>query len=119
MIFVFTTLGDMNLREVFNECHQGKFAPLLIYEFEGQRILPFFVSADTCRKFCKRNLPKEWPSGQARLTQADLEVLAAENFQVRQFDWPRKIKGLVTWDVHVHEFVDALEITTDRHGLIR
>jgi len=112
MIFAFTTLGDMDLREVFNECRHGKFAPLLVYEYEGARILPVFMSARVCKDFCRRNLPKKWPSGAVFFTQEDFEILAKQELQVKEFDWPRKIKGLVTWDVHVHEFVKTPDITT-------
>ena len=114
MIFAFTTLGDMSLREVFKECRTGKFVPLLVYEFDGQRILPYFSAESTCRRFCERNLPKKWPSGAVHLTQADLEVLAKHKIQVKDFQWPRNIKDVVTWDVHVHEFVNTPEITTER-----
>ncbi len=119
MIFVFTTLGDMSYREVFKECGSEKFAPLLLYEYEGKRILPFFDNAETCRKFCRRNLPKEWPSGAVHLTKEDLGVLATQNLMFEKFHWPRKIKDLVTWDVHVHEFVNTPDIITDRIGLLR
>jgi hypothetical protein len=117
MIFAFTTLGDMTLQEVFDECKSGKFAPLLVYEFEGKRVLPYFSSSNICRRFCQRNLPKKWPSGAVHLTTEDLEILAEQNIQVKEFTWPRNIKDVVIWDVHVHEFVNVPEITTDRRGL--
>lgn len=118
MIFAFTTLGDMNLREVFSECRTGKFVPLLIYEFEGKMILPYFTSANVCKRFCERNLPKKWPSGAVYLTKDDMKILAEKEIQVKEFQWPRNIKDAVVWDVHVHEFVNTPEITTDRRGLV-
>jgi hypothetical protein len=112
MIFAFTTLGDMSLREVFSECRSGKFAPLLVYEYDGVRVLPYFTSVSVCKNFCRRNLPKKWPSGAVHCTPEDIEILAAQSLQVKEFSWPRNIKDLVTWDVHVHEFVNTPDITT-------
>ena len=112
MIFAFTTFGDMNVGEVREECRTNKFAPLLIYEFEGKVTLPYFTSVRVCKEFCRRNLPKKWLSGAIYCTDDDLKTLADHDMQLKEFSWPKKIKNLVSWDVHIHEFDDTPEFTT-------
>lgn len=112
MIFAFCTLGDMNYREVKKECRDNKFVPLLIYVYEGKRVLPYFSSEITCRDFCRRNLPRKWLSGAAHLEQEELEKLAADHcdIEVKMFEWPRKIKDLVEWDIIIHELLESPDV---------
>jgi len=112
MIFAFCTLGDMNFKEVKRECADNKFVPILVYVYEGKRVMPYFSSGNVCKDFCRRNLPKEWLSGAVTLGQEELEKLAADNnMDVKLFDWPRNIKKFVEWDIIIHEFLDTPDIS--------
>ena len=76
-----TTAGEMSFRDIKNECGKEGWAPLVVYEVEAegrsQVVLPLFSSEDVCKKWAKRNLPKEWKLfGGCFLLREDLE-----NFQ--------------------------------------
>lgn len=112
LVFAFTTMGHMSVQQIQYELKADKVCPLLVYEFEGETIIPLFVSKKVCHDFLKRNLPREWISGAVDLTPEDLEVLCEQDhLKARKFEWPRKIKDLVIFNVHIHEFVDVPDVT--------
>lgn len=104
MVFAFTTMGEMKLHELV-ELRDGKVCPLLVYEYQDETIVPIFSTAQVCFQFCRRNLPDDWVRGFVKLTPKDIEKLA--HFSAKVFNWPRKIKDVVKFNVHIHEFEDT------------
>jgi hypothetical protein len=107
----------MTLAETFREFPRDKVVSLLIYEQDGKQFLPAFHMAKTCRDFCRRNLPREWVSGQAILTDEDVEALP-ETLEIKVFSYPQLLKDRVTWNTHIHWFTVTPDILTDKRGLI-
>ena len=109
MIFAFTVKDDMSFKEVKDECSSG-WIPLLVYEFEGRKIIPVFKDINICRDFLKRNMPKGWLYGAVELNKSDIESIAER--ECKFFDWPNKIKDLVEFDIDIIE-TDGVNINVE------
>lgn len=113
--FVFATLGEMNVRDIFQECQKQGWVPILILRKEKEVIVPYFNLQDIAIKFAKRNLFKNQVFGTTILTDKDVEKLKKEwidekGFRLEKFDHPRLLKNLGTFDVEVFEFFNKPDV---------
>jgi hypothetical protein len=119
MLAAISTMGEMSFSQVKKECGGEGWVPLLIYrlEHEGETftVLPIFSTEEVCRKWCKRNLPKEWGlSGGVFLTDEDIPTIEEKGWRVQMFEWPNKVKDFVTFDVEPIELSDKPEVCGKR-----
>lgn len=114
--FVFTTLGDMNLSEVINECQQKGWAPILYLEqHDGQIIVPCFKNSENAITFCRRNLPKNHLFGSTALSAKDVEIINKDwveglGYKLQLMDFPRRIKDLEKFNVEIYHFFEKPDI---------
>lgn len=112
MLAAFCTEGQMNLSDVIKECGGDRWIPLLVIKAENKTVLPTFIDSEVCRKFCKRNLPKNWVYGCVNLTHEDIESLAKKDLDVLELAYPRLLKDAFEFGVEIHEFVGDVEVKT-------
>ena len=111
-----TTAGEMSFSDIKNECGKEGWVPLVVYKVEAdgvsQVVLPLFSSEDVCKKWCKRNLPKEWDLfGGCFLQKEDLEQFEKEKgWTFQSFSFPRKIKDVVEFIVEPCELNSNPEV---------
>jgi len=110
MLVAFCTEGQMDLDAVIKECGGERWIPLLVIKTENKTVLPIFIDSEVCRKFCKRNLPKDWVFGCVDLTYEDVEVLAKKDLEVLEFTYPRLLKDAFDFGIEIHEFVSEIEV---------
>lgn len=105
---VLCSQGEMSVQELFRECRQNKFAPILVMrQDDGPTIVPCFKTQETTYKFVKRNIPKEWAVfGAVELTVQDLEWMESKGWQFSLMDFPRKLTDVVDFDVEILEYDD-------------
>jgi len=108
----FTTEGQMNVSDIKKECQSEGWIPLLYYEFEDKKVIPIFKNSDICRKFLKRNLPKDHLTGAVELTPDDQKQLDESEYEFKYFDHPRKISDWVKFNVYIYNFTTNPELTT-------
>lgn len=107
MLVAFCTEGQMGVEEVVKEC--SSWIPLLVIKHDGKTVLPTFISEEICKKFCKKNLPKDWFFGCVNLTYEDVEVLATKDLEVLEFTFPRLLKDAFEFGIEIHEFAGEVE----------
>lgn len=113
--FVFATLGEMNVKDVLQECQKQGWVPILVLRTEKETIVPFFDFQEVAIKFAKRNLPKNQIFGTTILTDNDMVKLNSEwieekKFKLEKFGHPRLIKNLGVFDVEVFEFKNKPDV---------
>lgn len=111
VFFMFSTLGEMGVKDVISECQAQGWMPLLVFRPKATTqptLIPCFKTREQAIQFGKRNLPKTHLFGTAILTDEDKAKLAAEwvekrNWRFLLLDHPRLLKNLGTFDVEVYE----------------
>ena len=115
MFAILCTQGEMTARELFKECKENKFAPILIMRNEEGTIVPIFHNQDTAHKFTKRNVPKEWAIfGAVQLTPRDCEWMEMKGWKFCLLDFPRKLKDVVDFDVEILEYDEVPDVFAHR-----
>jgi hypothetical protein len=108
---VLCTQGEMSLGEVLRECRNDCWVPLLVMRpDEGPPVVPVFPLEETARDFARRNLPKKWVHGAVALTDRDLEWMDSKGWDVVRYDFPRKLKDVVEFDIEILEFDEPPEV---------
>lgn len=110
-----STHGHMSFQDIKNECGKEAWVPLVVMRFEvdgkERTVLPLFSNEDVCRKWSKRNLPKDWGlCGGAYITQEDLENCEAKGWTFEMLRFPRKFKDIVEFDVEPIEIGSNPEV---------
>lgn len=116
--FVFTTLGEMDLKAVLAECQADGWAPILVVrpnDPQGQVLIPCFTTREIAMKFAMRNLPKGQLFGTTILTPADVvklrqEWVAGRKWKIEIMDHPRKMAAHGKLDVEVFELTDKPDV---------
>ena len=101
----------MTSRDLKAECISGKWLPILVYSNgDGIPIVPLFETVAMAAKFSKRNLPKTWLCGVLNLHKRDAEWMDSKGWRACKFDYPRKLKDVVKFDVEILEFEQDHEL---------
>lgn len=114
--FVFSTFGDMNIKEVVNECQNQSWVPLLILNsHDGSVIVPCFNTQPLAIQFAKRNLPKHHIFGTAKLPHEDVVKLKADwiegrGWKLENLTHPRKMTNLGSFGVEVHQYIHKPDV---------
>lgn len=113
--FVFSTMGEMNLKDILNECQNQSWVPLLIVRTNEEVLIPYFYSQENAIKFAKRNLPKNQIFGTTILTENDIEILKEnwvnkKGWKLQGLNHPRLMKDLGKFDVEVFEFSEKPDV---------
>lgn len=102
---LFCTQGHMTAREVKDECTEGKWLPILVMRSnEDAPIVPIFDSIRVANGFVKRNLPSNWVCGVVNMQIKDAQLMDQRGWRAIKFDFPRKLKDVVQFDVEILEF---------------
>lgn len=107
MYAILSSQGEMTLREVVKECHDDKFAPIVVIKNGENTVIPLFNSDSVLRRFVERNLPKDWIFGSVSLTIRDLHWMEAKSWKFHVFEHPRKLKDIADFDVGILEYEEA------------
>jgi hypothetical protein len=96
----------MTAKEIKEECISGKWLPILVMRTnsEDNPIVPMFDSVSVVSKFIKRNLPPNWLCGIVDLCPQDAQWMDSKGWKAIKFDYPRKMKDIVDFDVEIIEF---------------
>lgn len=97
MIAILFTDGQIKLNEVYDECSQGQWIPVMVYRPKGQPEAPPTVivcnTEDTAKRFVKRNLDKKWLQGAILLGDEEIKWIKDKGWNIEVIEWPRKILG--------------------------
>ena len=95
----------MSYSDMAKECSTGKWLPILVMRTgEESTIVPVFESVNTAIGFIRRNLPKDWICGTVPLRMRDAEWMDEHHWKAIKFDFPRKLKDIVEFDVEILEY---------------
>jgi len=87
--------GEMSASELRLECPKKDWLPLLVMRPKGDKetlpTLLTFTSEEVCLRFYKRNFPKNWKGGWVSLDPVVLNMLSAEGWSFRVFNYPNKV----------------------------
>jgi hypothetical protein len=93
----------MTPAELKKECTVEKWLPILIIRTAGDDtpIIPLFDRMDLASRFVERNLPPKWICGVLNLQPSDAELIDSKGWKAIKYDYPRKIKDVVKFDVEI------------------
>lgn len=91
MIAILHTDGGLNAEDIYQECHDDKWAPVLTYQKDGVTTVVVFNSEEIAKKFIKRNLNKNWIVGAVYLGDEGIEFIKSKGWNIELMDWPRKL----------------------------
>lgn len=111
LFFMFSTLGEMGVKDVIAECHTQGWMPLLVFRPHDKNqptLIPALKTREHAMQFGRRNLPKDQLFGAAILTPDDVANIQKawvleRGWQIEVMDHPRLLKDLGTFDVEVYE----------------
>jgi hypothetical protein len=109
MLVAFCTQGHMSVYDVKKECGKDGLIPLVVLKKDNKIILPHFSANSICKKFCERNLPKNWLCGGVKLSEDDINSLKIKNWEYQYFDFPNIIKNKYEINVEIHEFTSDFD----------
>lgn len=106
------TQGEMNIREVWQECRPDNWLPLLVMRMNGDILLPTFDTAEMAYKFAKRNLPPAWrkPFATIQPNLNDARLIDEKGWKVAPITFPRYLVDVVDFDIEIVEFEDEERI---------
>lgn len=109
---IFSTLGEINLHGVVEECQRGAWAPILVFRDGDETIVPVLGTQEDAVRFAKRNLPKGQIFGTVILTPEDVKKIGDEfsskGLRIEFFDHPKKMRSRA--DVEIYEFVGRPDV---------
>lgn len=101
---IICTQGLMDLTAIRRECRDQSWCPILVYNKDGNRTIPYFKNIQTANSFRKRNFPKEWIGGVVDLTPIDIQTLSNKGLNWEYLDFPKKMP--LIFEVEIHEFAE-------------
>tara|TARA_R110002020_G_scaffold16515_17_gene58336 strand:- start:4744 stop:5055 length:312 start_codon:yes stop_codon:yes gene_type:complete len=100
----------MSVQEMFRELAEEKIAPVVALEGEKKTTVLLFSTSEVCKKFAKRNLPKNWVNGELQAHEDDFNFVSKQGWDVEYFDWPRKVRNPELLNVVVLELSRETEV---------
>jgi hypothetical protein len=91
--FLVSNHGDMSVQEMFRELAEEQIAPIVVLEKKGNVTVLVFSTSTVCKKFAKRNLPKNWVNGELQVYKDDLDFISSKGWDIEYFDWPRRVRN--------------------------
>lgn len=109
---VFATLGEMNLKNILDECQKGSWVPILVFRDEEKTLVPVLDTQEKAIRFAQRNLAKNQLFGTVILTEEDSKKIRQEfsskGLIFEFLDHPRRMRGRA--DVEIYEFFGSPDI---------
>jgi hypothetical protein len=104
----------MKLKDVFNECQQEGWVPLVVIRSE-QTVIPCFRVHDDAVKFAKRNLVKGELWGTTLLTVEDLQKIEKEwigqkSWEIELMTFPKLVGDRGKVDIETYYFVSKPDV---------
>lgn len=98
--------GVLTKREFVEELQTNRICPLLYYEKDGKKIVPWFKSPHLAKDFASRNTPSCDSIGVMELRDSDKQSLLNSGFEFEELEWPNKR------EVFVHVLFLECEVET-------
>jgi len=93
MIAILCSDGAMKLSDIYTECHQKKWVPVLVYRKKDD-LTPIVItcnSEDTARRFAQRNMQKGWLLGAVYLGDEGVAYIKSKGWGIEEINYPRKM----------------------------
>lgn len=112
--FIFSSLGEMKLKDIFTECQQEGWVPLVVIKHTQITIPCFRVHSDAV-KFAKRNLVKGELWGTTQFTVEDVKKMEKEwieqkSWKIELMNFPRFIGNQGEIDIESFYFVEKPDV---------
>ena len=98
MFAILHTDGNLKLKDLYTECRDQKWIPILTYE---NKVVCFHFQ-DVAKRFAKRNLPKDWLTGAIQLDRDAIKKIRDSGLKIDILDYPKKLN--VKFELEVIEF---------------
>lgn len=109
---IFASLGEMNTKNVVEECQKEGWVPVLVFRDGEETIVPILDTQEKAIRFAQRNLPKNQLFGTVILTDADAskikEEFASKKLKIEFLNHPRKMRG--SPNVEIYEFFEKPDV---------
>jgi hypothetical protein len=112
--FVFSSLGEMKVKDIFHECQKEGWVPLVVIRGE-QTVVPCFKVHSDAVNFAKRNLVKGELWGTTKLTVEDLQKIEKEwiekkSWKIEKMNFPKLVGSKAKIDVEIYDFVNKPDV---------
>jgi hypothetical protein len=114
--FVFSTMGEMTMKEILAECQSNGWIPILHFRSkDGKVTVPCFRDQETAMKFARRNLPKKQIFGSTNLPEDDMNKLKREwiegkGWNLELMNFPKSIKDRSEINVEIFEYSEKPDV---------
>lgn len=115
---LFTTVGELNFRDVVNECQAQGWVPILILrpiQAGGDVLIPGFPTREIAMRFAQRHLPKNHLHGVTILPEPETAIVQREwidkrGWKFEPMPYARRMNQTHTIDVEVLELTQKPDI---------
>jgi hypothetical protein len=108
MIAIICTDGQLDIKQIENECVKESWIPLLTARNieENKIYIPIFNLAGIAYQFCKRNLPQSWYRGCVLLSDDDIAAIIKNGWEFMPLNHPRKLNEHPNFELgfEIHDF---------------